>query len=89
MSEFYFCFDFHITSSPQFEESTVSAVQNDSSKLGITANKEKSFQCSKSLDIVLNGKESVTVTINKIKVQPFGESFGEGKKIDIRCLEVN
>lgn len=66
--------------SPPFEESTISAVQNDSSKLAIVANKGKSFQCSKSLHIALNGKEAVTVTVNKIKVQPFGNSFSEGKK---------
>lgn len=66
--------------SPPFEESTISAVQNDSSKLAIVANKGKSFQCSKSLRIALNGKEAVTVTVNKIKVQPFGNSFSEGKK---------
>lgn len=65
---------------PPFEESTISAVQNDSSKLAIAANKGKSFQCSKSLRIALNGKEAVTVTVNKIKVQPFGNSFSEGKK---------
>lgn len=58
-------------------ESTISAVQNDSSKLAIAANKGKSFQCSKSLHIALNGKEAVTVTVNKIKVQPFGNSFSE------------
>lgn len=65
--------------SPPFEESIISAAQNDSSKLAIGANKGKSFQCSKNLHIVLNGKEPVTVTVNKIKVQPFGHSFGEGK----------
>ncbi|XP_020624395.1 lysosome-associated membrane glycoprotein 1-like [Orbicella faveolata] len=58
-------------------ETNVSAVQNDSSKLVITANKEKSFQCSKSLDIALKSKEPVTVTMKKIKVQPFGDSFGK------------
>ena len=63
-----------------FKESILSAVQNDSSKLAITANKDKSFQCSESLNITLNSKESVTVFINKIKVQPFGDSFGKGKK---------
>lgn len=62
------------------KETNVSAVQNDSSKLVITANKEKSFQCSKSLDIALKSKEPVTVTMKKIKVQPFGDSFGKGKK---------
>ena len=63
------------------EESIVSAVQNDSNKLlPIAANKKKSFQCSESLKITLNSKEQVTVTVNKIHVQPFGDSFGEGKK---------
>jgi len=61
-----------------FKEIIVSAVQNDSSKLAIAANKGKSFQCSESLSIALNSKESVTVTVNKIKVQPFGGRFGEG-----------
>ena len=66
--------------SPPFEESIISAVQNDSSKLAIAANKKKSYQCSNSLRITLNGKEQVTVIVNKIKVQPFGVSFGEGRK---------
>ena len=63
-----------------FEESMVSAMQNDSSKLMITASKEKSFECSEGLKIALKSKEQVTVTMNKIQVQPFGDSFGEGKK---------
>jgi len=66
-----------------FKEIIVSAVQNDSSKLAIAANKGKSFQCSESLGIALNSKESVTVTVNKIKVQPFGGSFGEGKNAQV------
>lgn len=63
-----------------FKESSVSAVQNDSSKLMITANKKKSFKCSEYLEITLNSNVQVTVTVNKIQVQPFGDSFGEGKK---------
>ena len=61
-----------------FEESIVSAMQNDSSKLMITAKKDKSFECSSNLKIALNSKEQATVTMNKIQVQPFGDSFGEG-----------
>lgn len=58
----------------------VSAVQNDSSKLIITASKEKSYKCADSQDIVLNGNVKVTVTMKKIQVQPFGSEFGDGKK---------
>ncbi|XP_078379146.1 lysosome-associated membrane glycoprotein 1-like isoform X2 [Oculina patagonica] len=55
----------------------VSAVQNDSSKLVITASKEKSYKCVDSLDIVLNGNVKVTVTMKQIQVQPFGSEFGD------------
>ncbi|XP_027053758.1 lysosome-associated membrane glycoprotein 1-like [Pocillopora damicornis] len=55
----------------------VSAAQNNSEKLMMTAAKEKSFKCSESLDITLEGKSKVTVSIKKIKVQPFGSDFGE------------
>lgn len=53
-------------------------MQNDSSKLMITAKKDNSFECSSNLKIALNSKEQATVTMNKIQVQPFGDSFGEG-----------
>ena len=58
----------------------VTAAQSDSSKLIITASKEKSYKCSESRDIVLNGKVKVTVTVKKIQVQPFGSNFGDGKR---------
>ncbi|KAJ7392649.1 Lysosome-associated membrane glycoprotein 1 [Desmophyllum pertusum] len=58
-------------------ESVVSAVQNDSDNLMMAAKKDKSFQCSESEDVVLNGDVKVTVTVKKIQVQPFGEDFGE------------
>lgn len=57
----------------------MSAAQNNSEKLMMTAAKEKSFKCSESLDITLEGKSKVTVSIKKIKVQPFGSDFGEGR----------
>ena len=57
----------------------MSAAQSDSGKLMITAKKEKSFKCSESLDITLEGNVKVTVNVKKIQVQPFGGDFGEGK----------
>ena len=57
----------------------VNAVQTDSSKLTITASEEKSYKCSVSQDIVLDGNIKVIVTVSKIQVQPFGSTFGDGK----------
>lgn len=55
----------------------VSAAQTNPVKLMMTAAKEKSFKCSEILDIPLEGKNVVTVSIKKIEVQPFGGDFGE------------
>lgn len=66
----------------------MSAAQNNSEKLMMTATKEKSFKCSESLDITLEGKSKVTVSIKKIKVQPFGSDFGEGRICSIKIESV-
>lgn len=71
-----------------YEELKVSAAQNNSEKLMMTATKEKSFKCSESLDITLEGKSKVTVSIKKIKVQPFGSDFGEGRICGIKIESV-
>ena len=65
-----------------FLEKEVSAWQNDSSILKMTANSGKSFKCDQDQDIPLQGGSKVTVKIKQIQLQPFGsdgkKEFGEG-----------
>ena len=67
-----------------FLEKEVSAWQNDTSILKMTATSGKSFKCDQHLDIPLKAENKVTVTvmIKQIHLQPFGsddkKEFGEG-----------
>lgn len=65
-----------------FLEKEVSAWQNDSSILKMTATSGKSFKCDQDQVIPLQAANKVTVNITQIQLQPFGsdgkKEFGEG-----------
>lgn len=73
-------------------EKEVNAWQNDTSDLKMTAGSGKSFKCDQDLDIVLQSKVKVTVTIKKMQLQPFdGEGkgdarFGEGTSGSLKLV---
>ena len=65
-----------------FSEKEVSAWQNDTSILKMTATSGKSFKCDQHLDIPLKAENKVKVMIKQIHLQPFSsdakKEFGEG-----------